>query len=182
MTLHPIPSEFPIYKEKIVLLFYQCTVTRSGIGAAINENGHGNEGGNDSARRNKDTNSRTHEHEYEQNCRTGAVTQSPFTSRSEQTCLNAFYCAKKRFLNCTANEGQARIQYKCMFPIYVFPEMKLLFPKQNYNVLSPSSYTHISVRDLYISKIGLPILLQGNMWTDPGNICINGSQTHECGN
>ncbi len=52
-----------------------------------------------------------------------------------------------------------RIQYKWLVPIYVFPEMKLLFPKQNYNVLSPSSYTHISVRDLYISRIGLPILL-----------------------
>ncbi len=38
--------------------------------------------------------------------------------------------------------------------------MKLLFPKQNYNVLSPRSYTHISVSDLYISRIGLPILLQ----------------------
>ncbi len=38
--------------------------------------------------------------------------------------------------------------------------MKLLFPKQNCNVLSPRSYTHISVRDLYISRIGLPILLQ----------------------
>jgi hypothetical protein len=48
--------------------------------------------------------------------------------------------------------------------------MKLLFPKLNYNVLSPSSYTHIFVRDLYISWIGLPILLQGNMWTEPGNI------------
>ncbi len=55
-------------------------------------------------------------------------------------------------------------------PIYVFPEMKLLLPKQNYNVLSPSSCTHISVRDLYISRIGLPILLQGNMWIDPRNI------------
>ncbi len=52
----------------------------------------------------------------------------------------------------------------------VFPEMKLLFPKQTYNVLSPSFYTHISVRDLYISQIGLSILLQGNMWTNPGNI------------
>jgi hypothetical protein len=70
----------------------------------------------------------------------------------------------------TANEGPVRIQYKCLVPIYVFPEMKLLFPKQNYNFLSPSSYTHISVRDLYISGIGLPILLQENMWTDPGNI------------
>jgi hypothetical protein len=50
--------------------------------------------------------------------------------------------------------------------------MKLLFPKQNYNVLSSSSYTHIYVRDLYISRIDLPILLQGNMWTDPVNIRI----------
>jgi hypothetical protein len=28
------------------------------------------------------------------------------------------------------------------------------------------------VRDLYIPRIGLPILLQENMWTDPGNIQI----------
>ncbi len=42
--------------------------------------------------------------------------------------------------------------------------MKLLFPKQNYTVLFPSSYTHMSVRDLYISRIGLPILLNlGNV-------------------
>jgi hypothetical protein len=77
------------------------------------------------------------------------------------------------FLSCctyTANEGPVRIQYKFLVPIYVLPEMKLLFPKQNYNVLSPSSYTHTSMRDLYISRIGLPILLQGNMWTDPENI------------
>jgi hypothetical protein len=70
----------------------------------------------------------------------------------------------------TANEGPMRIQYKCLVPIYVFPEMKLLFPKPNPNDLSPSSNTHISVIDLYISRIGLPILLQKNMWTDPGNI------------
>jgi hypothetical protein len=50
----------------------------------------------------------------------------------------------------TANEGPVRIQYKCLVPVYVFPEMNLLFPKQNYTVLSPSSYTHISARDLYI--------------------------------
>jgi hypothetical protein len=69
----------------------------------------------------------------------------------------------------TANGGPVRIQYKCLVPIYVFPEMKLLLPKQNYNILFPSSYTHIPVRDLYISRISLPIPLQGNMWTDPGN-------------
>ncbi len=64
--------------------------------------------------------------------------------------------------------------------IYVFPKMKLLFPKHNYNIMSPSSYAHLSVWDLYISRIGLPILLQGNMWTDPGNIYR--SQSHECVN
>ncbi len=71
-----------------------------------------------------------------------------------------------------------RIQYKCLIPTYVFPEMKLLFPKQNYNAPSPSSYTHISVRDLYISRIGLPILLEGNMSWE----CINRSQTNDGGN
>jgi hypothetical protein len=45
--------------------------------------------------------------------------------------------------------------------------MKWLFPEQKYIVLFPHSHTHIFVRDLYISWIGLPILLQGNMWTDP---------------
>ncbi len=50
------------------------------------------------------------------------------------------------------------------------PRKKLFCPKRNYNVLSLSSCIHISVRNLYISRIGLPILLQGNMWTDPVNI------------
>ncbi len=72
------------------------------------------------------------------------------------------------------NEGPVRIQYKCRVPIYAYSQKwniaASLFPKQNNNVLSPNSYTHISVGDLYISRISLPILLQGNMWTDPGNI------------
>jgi hypothetical protein len=50
----------------------------------------------------------------------------------------------------TANEGPMRIQYKCLVPIYVFPEMKLLFPKQNYNIPSPSSYTLIYLCKIYI--------------------------------
>ncbi len=76
------------------------------------------------------------------------------------------------FRSHTANEGPVRIQYKCLVPIYVFTEMKLLFPKKELLCLSPSSYTHISVRDLYISRISLPILLQGNILTNPGNILI----------
>ncbi len=66
----------------------------------------------------------------------------------------------------TAHEGPASIRYKCLVPIYVFPEMKLLFANQNYNVLSPSSYTHRSVRDLYISRIGLPIYSAAGKYVD----------------
>jgi hypothetical protein len=43
-----------------------------------------------------------------------------------------------------------RIQHKCLVPIYVFPEMKLLFPKQNFNVLSPSSYTYTYFYERFI--------------------------------
>ncbi len=81
---------------------------------------------------------------------------------------------------CTANEGPVKIQYKCLVPIYVFPEMKLLFPKQNYNVLSPSSYTHISVRNVYISRIDLPSA--AGKYMDQSWEHYNCSQTHECGN
>jgi hypothetical protein len=84
-----------------------------------------------------------------------------FTLFNEDLCL-CLLCIFPRY---TANEGPVRIQYKCQVSIYEFPLMKLFFPKQNHNVLSPCSY-----RDLYISRIGLPILLQGNMWTDPENI------------
>ncbi len=47
-----------------------------------------------------------------------------------------------------------------------------LFPKQNYNVLSLNFPSHASVSDLYISRIGLPTLLQPNRQTDPWNIQI----------
>ncbi len=76
---------------------------------------------------------------------------------------------------CIANEGPVRIQYKRLVLIYVFPEMKLcasLFPKQKYNILSPGFHIDVSVSDLYIPRIGLPILLQPNRQTDPGNIKI----------
>jgi hypothetical protein len=48
-------------------------------------------------------------------------------------------------------------------PIYVFPEMKLCG-------LNPNSYVHVSVSDLYVPRIDVPIWLQQNRQTDPGNI------------
>ncbi len=38
--------------------------------------------------------------------------------------------------------------------------------------LVSNSYIHVSVSDLYISTIGLPIPLQEKRWTDRGNIQI----------
>jgi hypothetical protein len=44
----------------------------------------------------------------------------------------------------------------------------LLFPKPNYYVLNPNFHIHVVI-DLFIPTIGLPILLQPNRQTDPGN-------------
>jgi hypothetical protein len=107
---------------------------------------------------------------------------SPFTLLYSQLVLQLFqllligeiilFCSKY-----TAKEGPVRIQYKCLVPIYmyVFPKLNWaasLFPKQNYNVLSPNFHIHVSVRDLYIPRIDLHIWLQPNRQTNSGNIEI----------
>ncbi len=48
--------------------------------------------------------------------------------------------------------------------------LKQIFPEKELRGLSPNFHIHESVSDLYIPTIGLPILLQENLWTDPGNI------------
>jgi hypothetical protein len=69
--------------------------------------------------------------------------------------------------------GPVRIQYERLVPIYVFSEMKLCTLLISKTELSCSAsrplHTHKSVKDLYISRISLSILLQQNMWADPGN-------------
>jgi hypothetical protein len=50
------------------------------------------------------------------------------------------------------------------------PRNETARPKQNYNILSPNFHIHVSVSDLYIPRIGLPILLQPNRQTDPAEI------------
>ncbi len=48
---------------------------------------------------------------------------------------------------------------------------------------SQSQFPHSCVCERIIySHDGSAFSAGGNMWTDPGNICINRSQTHECGN
>ncbi len=51
----------------------------------------------------------------------------------------------------------------CENPIYVFQETKL-------RGLVPNSYIHVPVSDLNIPRISLPIWLQQNRQTNPGNI------------
>jgi hypothetical protein len=47
---------------------------------------------------------------------------------------------------------------------------KQIFPEIKLRGLVPNSYIHVSVSDLYIPKIGLPILLQQKRSTDRGNV------------
>ncbi len=52
------------------------------------------------------------------------------------------------------------------------PKIRTNIPRKGTAHHSPTSCIHVSVSDLYISTIGLPILLQENRWTDGGNIEI----------
>ncbi len=49
---------------------------------------------------------------------------------------------------------------------------KQIFPEKELCGLSPDFHVHVSVSDLHIPTIGLPILLEEIMWTNPGNIKI----------
>jgi hypothetical protein len=97
----------------------------------------------------------------------------PFLQLAKVSLIAVGAIAKGYRMECTANEVLVRIQYKCLIPFTYSQKRNCaasLFPKQNYNVLSPNFHIHVSVSDLYISTMGLPILLKGNMWPDPGNI------------
>jgi hypothetical protein len=59
---------------------------------------------------------------------------------------------------------------------------KQTFPEKEMSGLNPNFQIHVSVSDLYIPTISLPILQQENMWTDPENVLYNSLKTNECGN
>ncbi len=50
--------------------------------------------------------------------------------------------------------------------------LKQKFPEKELPGLNSIFHIHVFVIDIYIPLTGLPILLQENMWTDPGNILI----------
>jgi hypothetical protein len=61
-------------------------------------------------------------------------------------------------------------QYDYIAKIYYTENSKHIFPEKELRGHSPNSYIHVSVCELHIPTIGLPILLQENRWTDCGNI------------
>jgi hypothetical protein len=63
-----------------------------------------------------------------------------------------------------------------------YRKFEINIPEKELRGYSPNFYIHVSVSDLFISPIGLHILLQENRWTEAGNIYISPTQTHECGN
>jgi hypothetical protein len=58
-------------------------------------------------------------------------------------------------------------------PLHCTENSILVFPEKELCSLSPNSYIHVSVSDLYIPRIGPYIWLQQNKQTDPGNIWIS---------
>ncbi len=86
---------------------------------------------------------------------------------------------KKRKIKHTANEGPVRIQYKGLAPIYVFTEMKLLFPKQNFMFCLPAP-TLIYLLGIYIYFQDRSVWCR--KYVDLFLEYINRSWTHECGN
>ncbi len=66
--------------------------------------------------------------------------------------------------------------------INVFSEIKLLFPKQNYNVLSLSSYMHAYICARFIYFQDLSAYSAEGKYVDWSWEYINRSKTHECGN
>ncbi len=63
-------------------------------------------------------------------------------------------------LICTANEGRWESNINVWLRFMYSQKLNCaasLFQKQNYNVLSPNFHIHVSVSDLYIPRISLPI-------------------------
>jgi hypothetical protein len=102
-------------------------------------------------------------------CRPGGEHQQEGEERAQVPGNHAVYPSyrtKHKYVVYTANEGTVRIQYKTLVPIYVFLEMKLLFPKQNYNVLCPSSkfrHSYICERFIYFQDQSA-YSVAGNIW------------------
>ncbi len=82
---------------------------------------------------------------------------------------------------CTANDWPVRIQYKCLVPVYVFPEMKLLFPKHRV-IIFCFQFPHAYICERFIYFQDRPAYSAAGKYVDRSWKYINCTQTHECGN
>jgi hypothetical protein len=79
--------------------------------------------------------------------------RKPFNSLSKSfKSTKGFTLVKENPFIRAVDTKKKVVPYCIENPIYVFPEMKL-------RGLVSNSYIHVSVRNLYIPRIGLPILL-----------------------
>jgi hypothetical protein len=110
------------------------------------------------------------------------VIQEQLVAPSLQLIEKVSHCTKKLLLsyvcktNCRNNTMANSFQRSRLFVLYhilqrhITENSKQIFPEKELPGLSPIFHIHVSVSDLHIPTIGLPILLQENMWTDPENI------------
>ncbi len=85
-------------------------------------------------------------------------------------------------VHCKWRTGENQIYSKCLVPIYVFPEMKLLCPKQNHNVLCLPVPTLTYLWEIYIFPGLVCLFCCRKICGLILGIYINRSKTHECGN
>ncbi len=56
----------------------------------------------------------------------------------------------------------------CVDSLKYNTEIRCKYSQKELRALNPNVHIHLSVSDFYIPTIGLPILLQENVWTDLG--------------
>jgi hypothetical protein len=71
---------------------------------------------------------------------------------------------------CEGSFHASPIMYHARTARTVYRKFEINIPGNETARPQSHSYIHVSVSVLYILTIGLPILLQENMWTDSGNI------------
>jgi hypothetical protein len=89
-----------------------------------------------------------------------------------------------RYIPFTTNEGTVRIQYKCLVPIYVFPEMKLcsfLISKTELKC-SVSQFLHSYICERFLYFQDRSVYFSAAKYVDRFWEYINRSQTHDCRN
>ncbi len=116
--------------------------------------------------------------------RTNSVMTSLFPPRESLVMTSQLGTGNSRtfFLRCTwglyvQNKGLhilntvlANLSWYSTLQRHNTENLKQIFPGKELRGYSPNSYIRVSVSDLYIPLIGLPILLEENRWAECGNI------------